>query len=216
MSKFDPPSDPYGNEHNCRICDGAMEYDAWADTWYCPNDHETKEEKQTVKLYDPYYLLDPTIPEVPSLNVSYQGVAKHLHFGGYGKAEKTEYNFPIDSNMWRSYALGAWNRLARITKNIRLPDLILPNSIANDFSWRMTCEMVEHAADQAEKTPCNEAAIVRAAHEYLARKQYETARAKLDELLGNEGTQEYTAIELSEVLSNWFAENWDLIPEVEL
>lgn len=33
---FDPPADPYGNDHHCRICDTPMEYDDWAKTWYCP------------------------------------------------------------------------------------------------------------------------------------------------------------------------------------
>ena len=39
MSQFDPPSDPYGDEKNCRHCDCPMEYDPWAKVWYCPNDN---------------------------------------------------------------------------------------------------------------------------------------------------------------------------------
>jgi len=40
MAKFDPPSDPYGEEKQCLICDEPLEYDSWMRVWYCPRDHE--------------------------------------------------------------------------------------------------------------------------------------------------------------------------------
>ena len=39
MPKFDPPSDPFGNEKTCRLCDAAMVYDSWMSEWYCPNEN---------------------------------------------------------------------------------------------------------------------------------------------------------------------------------
>ena len=43
MAKFDPPSDPLGDEKHCRICDSVLEYDEWTKEWYCPCDHEEEE-----------------------------------------------------------------------------------------------------------------------------------------------------------------------------
>jgi len=116
------------------------------------------------------------------------------------------------------YARGAWNKLGRLTgiNYLNLPEAILPNDVIDSFSWRMICEMVEAAADQAEKTPTDTAAIIAAAHKYLEEKQYEIARIHLDRLMGADAPRELDAITMSEVLSTWFAENWNLIPEVAL
>ena len=38
MSKFDPPSDPYGSVRCCRHCDAALKYDWLSKEWYCPNE----------------------------------------------------------------------------------------------------------------------------------------------------------------------------------
>jgi len=40
MAKFDPPSDLYGDEKRCGICDEPLEYDAWMRVWYCSRDHD--------------------------------------------------------------------------------------------------------------------------------------------------------------------------------
>lgn len=39
MSKFDPPSDPFGNEKHCRICDSALNCDRLSRELYCSVDH---------------------------------------------------------------------------------------------------------------------------------------------------------------------------------
>lgn len=43
MSRFDPPSDPFGDEKHCRICDGDLVRDPWTKEWHCPTDHEEKQ-----------------------------------------------------------------------------------------------------------------------------------------------------------------------------
>lgn len=40
MSKFDPPSDPFGDEKRCSLCDGELEYNEWTKEYYCPSSHE--------------------------------------------------------------------------------------------------------------------------------------------------------------------------------
>lgn len=40
MSKFDPPSDPYGNEKYCRICDEPLEWNSLIREWECTHDHD--------------------------------------------------------------------------------------------------------------------------------------------------------------------------------
>ena len=40
MSKYDPPSDPYGNEKRCRICDELLEYNPLTREWECTHDHD--------------------------------------------------------------------------------------------------------------------------------------------------------------------------------
>lgn len=36
-TNFDPPSDPYGNDRQCHICDSDLVYDGWTKEWYCPD-----------------------------------------------------------------------------------------------------------------------------------------------------------------------------------
>lgn len=43
MSIFDPPSDPYGDEKRCRICDELLEYNPLVREWECIHDHEAAE-----------------------------------------------------------------------------------------------------------------------------------------------------------------------------
>jgi hypothetical protein len=43
MSKFDPPSDPYGGERRCRICDSQLEYNPLTRSWECTRDHDAPE-----------------------------------------------------------------------------------------------------------------------------------------------------------------------------
>jgi len=40
MAKFDPPSDPYGDDKLCRMCDNELVYDDWERVWYCPSSHD--------------------------------------------------------------------------------------------------------------------------------------------------------------------------------
>jgi hypothetical protein len=39
MSIYDPPSDPFGNEVRCPVCDGPAKWDDWTKEWYC-DDHQ--------------------------------------------------------------------------------------------------------------------------------------------------------------------------------
>lgn len=41
MAKFDPPSDPYGNEKSCRICDKPLEWNYLLREWECIDEHES-------------------------------------------------------------------------------------------------------------------------------------------------------------------------------
>ena len=42
MAKFDPPSDPYGNEKSCRICDQPLEWNYLIREWECLGEHERR------------------------------------------------------------------------------------------------------------------------------------------------------------------------------
>ena len=42
-TNFDPPSDPYGDERRCRICDHEMEYNPLIRAWECVQDHDALE-----------------------------------------------------------------------------------------------------------------------------------------------------------------------------
>ena len=37
MSKFDPPSDQFGSEKSCPLCDRALEQERFTGEWYCAN-----------------------------------------------------------------------------------------------------------------------------------------------------------------------------------
>lgn len=43
MSQFDPPSDPYGGERRCRVCDSQLEYNPLTRSWECTRDHDAPE-----------------------------------------------------------------------------------------------------------------------------------------------------------------------------
>ncbi len=43
MTIFDPPSDPYGNEKVCPICDELLEYNPLTREWECTHDHDADE-----------------------------------------------------------------------------------------------------------------------------------------------------------------------------
>lgn len=167
-----------------------------------------------VKLYDPYRIIDPTKPmPAPILSRSIGG-----KFNGYSRlAAMDDDHFPIDGTYWKRYAQGAWRKLDRLMGSsvMGVPDRILPNEVIDSFSWRSICEIVEAACEQAEKTPTDEKAVVSAAHKFLANKQYEIARAHLDTLFGADAPKELDAVTMSQTLSDWLHENWDLIPEVE-
>jgi len=42
---FDPPSDPYGDEVHCPVCDYCMEQEAWTDEWICKHCQEEEEKE---------------------------------------------------------------------------------------------------------------------------------------------------------------------------
>lgn len=50
MPNFDPPSDPYGSERNCRICDNALEYNPLIRAYECTHSHDPEPEPQSVAL----------------------------------------------------------------------------------------------------------------------------------------------------------------------
>lgn len=167
----------------------------------------------TVKMYDPYRIIDPTkkMP-APELSRSIGG-----KFNGYSQlAAMDDDHFPIDSKYWAQYARGAWNKLGTLMGSafMGVPDLIIPPGSEDNFSWRTTCEIVEAACTQAEKTSEDKDAVAGAAHKFLADLQYEIARAHLEALLGAEAPKEMDAITMSQTLSDWLQENWELIPEV--
>jgi len=119
-----------------------------------------------MNFYDPYYIIDPTIP---MSGIARQGRSNSGRFTSPSLlTDACDNNFPIDSKYWERYARGAWKRLARSNDDPALPDLILPPNVTELFSWRMTCEMVEAACEQAERNPHDLKAIVFAAHKYLA------------------------------------------------
>lgn len=43
---YDPPSDPYGHEKRCKICDTVMEFDKYNREFYCEKcEEEGKDDK---------------------------------------------------------------------------------------------------------------------------------------------------------------------------
>ena len=40
---YDPPSDPFGDERSCRICDGELTYNYLIREWECLADHDATE-----------------------------------------------------------------------------------------------------------------------------------------------------------------------------
>jgi hypothetical protein len=53
MSIFDPPSDPYGDEKCCLICDALLEYNPLTRTWECTHDHDECHECDATEIIDP-------------------------------------------------------------------------------------------------------------------------------------------------------------------
>ena len=48
MSIYDPPSDPYGNEKRCRVCDELLEYNPLIRGWECIREHEAAKQAGAV------------------------------------------------------------------------------------------------------------------------------------------------------------------------
>ena len=128
----------------------------------------------TTRFNDPYYIKDPTKPAriiQPEQGRTWGGKYTNksvLH-------DLDDDNAPIDSKLWRSYALGAWMKLERLTGEQYqiIADGILPPNVIGEFSWRMIEEMVTAACEQAERTPADGVAIIGAAHAWLTAKQNE-------------------------------------------
>jgi len=163
-----------------------------------------------MKFFDPYKINDPTMPDLPALTPSRTSGGR---FNGYSMlGNLSNDHLPLDSRGWRSYALGAYYRLGRAVPKdaawIKLCNDIIPENVIDEFSWRMICEMVEVAADQAEKTPTDNKAIIEAAHAYLISKQNELARSHLEAILGNDGDPKaFEALDIEEVLVKYLGEH---------
>jgi len=54
---FDPPSDPYGNERRCRICDHEMELTLVG--WECVQDHDALRIRPQIRDLDEHASLKP-------------------------------------------------------------------------------------------------------------------------------------------------------------
>lgn len=55
MPQFDPPSDPFGDEKRCRICDADLTYNPLIREWECTQDHE---EDNLETFYVTIYMVD--------------------------------------------------------------------------------------------------------------------------------------------------------------
>lgn len=162
----------------------------------------------TVKLYDPYKLVDPTKP-MPAPVESRTIGGK---FNGYSQlAAAGDENFPIESRYWERYARGAWAGLEKITgaeKRAELVEAIFPGPTIDLFSWRTICEVVEAARDQAKVTPDDSKAIVNAAHRFLAGLQYKVAMQHMV------ATDKNGALDLKELAADFPFLDWDNLLEV--
>ena len=56
MSKFDPPSDPFGSEKQCLICDQPLEYNWLTKEWECTHSHEKDESAITTEEWKRRYV----------------------------------------------------------------------------------------------------------------------------------------------------------------
>ena len=56
MNLFDPPSDPYGDERRCRICDHPLELTLVG--WECVHDNDAQEVLDSLRIRPPIGDLD--------------------------------------------------------------------------------------------------------------------------------------------------------------
>jgi len=93
MTNYDPPSDPYGNEHSCYFCDGPLTYNDWTREWECHADHDATEvvTASVETLCDVTDLKGNHCPETPIHEVEFRGVILHLCDRCYENVQKGAY-----------------------------------------------------------------------------------------------------------------------------
>jgi len=168
--------------------------------------------------YDPYKIIDPTRPDMP---LPIQG---RSHSGRFTIKSQlsvlTEDHYPIESKYWSMYANGVRNTIDVMTNDPEFHFRIIPEE--TEFSWRMICEMYETARDVL-RAGKHETVAIEAAHAFLRARQIETARKWIArKWIARERTGEpigawpADAETYSQALKDWFDENWERIPEIEL
>lgn len=153
---------------------------------------------ETVKLFDPYYVKDPTHKNLPAPVI---GRTRGGRYDGYSQlAAMTDDDFPINARYWSN---GIERLMVKLHVHLtahtceQVMKVIWPNETMRKFSWRMIWEMlyeVLQLTDAGERDPHRLAA---AALAYLARKQAE--------LIPDE----------SDRLQAYLKANWKNIPGVE-
>lgn len=139
-----------------------------------------------MNFYDPYHLKDPTQPPAVVLKQDLRGLPRHLRFGGNVLTPVNnppfEETIPVDARYWQNSAIAARNRLDAISEEFRRE--VLPDE--TEFSWRMIYELYAEAEYTHVSQGKSQDEAVRAAHEYLEKKQRTTAailNAELDAVM---------------------------------
>lgn len=162
-----------------------------------------------MKFTDPYYKLDPTTQHdfVPVQGRTNGGrFTRPSILTGMGDS-----SFPVDSRYWSRYAKGVIGKVVNL-RDRDFADRILSDDDIIGFSWRMICEMFEEARDALQAGKTDDEAVA-AAHDYLKRKQIETAKKIMDATMSDPTA---SAIDQSDAIDQWMTLNWENIPEVEL
>lgn len=143
-----------------------------------------------MKFTDPYYQIDPTKPHDPVAESGRDATGRFT--AKLSTNTLTDDNFPINSRWWSRPAKGVWGKIISL-RGIDFAFRVLPDEFIDSFSWRMICEMFEEARDALQAGKSDDEAVA-AAHDYLKRKQIETA-AKMPD-----GTEPSPIISGGEVL----------------
>lgn len=169
-----------------------------------------------MNFYDPYYLKDPTRSPAVILKRDLRGLPSHLRFGGNvltpANNPPFEESVPVDARYWQNSAVAARRRLDRIDEDFRRA--VIPDETF--FSWRMIYELYAEAEYAHVSQGKSQDEAIRAAHEYLEKKQRETAVILQAELQAIMDDPSASPLAKSEALDRRIKATWNIIPEIPL
>lgn len=118
---------------------------------------------------DPYANVQtPSMEEIAGRKINHIGRTNSGRFAYAGVLSySTEDDFPPESKYWKSYAMGAAHKLAKIIGNdayFEFGEICWPGDTIQLFTWRTICEMIEEAIPLAESGERDAEKLAAAAH----------------------------------------------------